>query len=456
MSFYTSISYSFLDKPGLAIKDQSSSQYRVEPDDFHFDIKTWGWVKSFRKSKTCYFAHIHQGDSQDTVQIVLDRKVFSTLPKLPFGSYLELVGRWQILDKDSQSLELLAKQILRVSQDQKDYPLQAKAQSFLFLRDHCHLRARTALFQSIFRLKSAFVQTIHQYYSDSDHCLVQAPTLTKSDCEGAGEVFTVDTQDYFGHPSVLTVSTQLELEALAMGLGKVYSLAPCFRRDPSDTPRHTSEFWMLEAELVGLSYEALIQEIKSLFQRIPQMLSPFHGYLDQICKHTDHDYKRTLTQLAGKYAQLSFHEARSILIDHDKADPLAEIKDLSAEQERFLTDTYFESPVLVTHYPKQTRAFYSKLDPTGEIAYCVDLLLPGLGEALSGGIRQDDFDMLQAEIISRKICQDELKEYLDLRRWGSAPHGGYGFGLDRILMYITGIQSIRDLQAYPRAWRAFF
>ncbi len=455
MSLFIDISYEVLSGPTAHKPQKKSPPFPVQSQDFVHDVITWGWVKSFRKSKTCSFAHIHQGDSHKSLQIILSRKLFAGSLRLAYGSFIQVTGRLQLVETSSKKVELHATQV-KIPTDQTGFPLQPKEQSLLFLRDHCHLRARTALFQSIFRLKSTLFQGLHHYFVDSGYCLVQSPVLTQSDCEGAGEVFTVDSQEFFGQKAMLSVSAQLELEALCLGLGKVYSLAPCFRKDPSDTPRHTCEFWMLEAEISGIGYEHLIQEIQDLFRAIPTMLACATSELQVIGKKTGYDFQNAMDLLQRSYEKISFAEAIQILRDHDKVTDLYQNKDLSADQERFLADIYFKSPIMITHYPKQMRAFYSKLDSSKQIAFCTDLILPGTGEVLSGGIREDNLDLLQTEMASRGMTSQGLEKYLDLRRWGSAPHGGYGVGIDRLMMYLTEMASIRDLQPYPRAWKAFY
>ena len=437
-----------------------------------------GWVRSARGSKAVAFVMINDGSCQENLQIVANQDLsnFAKVSKLLTGTSLTISGTVVKSQGQGQGVEIHATQIEIVGEVAADYPLQKKATSLEFLREIAHLRPRTQLFGAIFRIRNALSWATHKFFHEQGFYWIHTPIITASDCEGAGEMFRVTTldaknpplndkgqvnfkEDYFGSEAHLTVSGQLNVECFCQGLSKVYTFGPTFRAENSNTHRHLSEFWMIEPELAfaGLDDVAdlAISYIKFMLLHV---LDQCKSELSFLAKDENADLVERLTQVANApFHRVTYTEAIEIL---KKAQSTAGGSfefapdwgmDLQTEHERYLTEKHFCGPTIVTDYPRGIKAFYMKQNDDGKTVRAMDILVPGLGEIIGGSQREENYDKLLARIKEMGLDEKDYWWYLDLRRFGTVPHAGFGLGFERMVQYVTGTHNIRDVIAFPRS-----
>ncbi len=440
-----------------------------------------GWVRSVRTSKKFSFIVLNDGSSHSDFQIIADMGIsgYEELKGVLTGSSLEVYGVVKESQGKNQGLELHASKIIVLGLADETYPLQKKSTSVEFLREKAHLRVRTRLFSAIYKIRHQLSMSTHQFFSDRGFIYVHTPILTGIDAEGAGEMFSVTTlnlkdlpklpsgdvdysKDYFQKETSLCVTGQLEAESLAMGLGRVYTFGPTFRSENSNTTRHLSEFWMIEPEMAFFDLEdtAILatEYIKSL---VSDILLKRREELEFVLKWQSEDlldsHIQTLEKLANdEFVKISYTEAISILNNSGKSFefPTEWGCELHTEHERFLTDEHFNLPVIVTDYPKDCKAFYMKMNEDQKTVRAMDILVPGVGEIIGGSQREESLQKLEKRIEDMGMQRDALEWYLDLRRFGTVTHSGFGLGLERILLYITQMGNIRDVIPFPRTPRS--
>lgn len=430
-------------------------------------VELWGWIRTARFSKNVSFISLNDGSSFESLQLVLDKSIDVEESKLLTGSSLRVVGK-VVESSGKQAFELQVQELEVISSADEQFPLQKKRHSQEFLREISHLRPRTNTHLAVGIVKSKLAHAIHSFFQEEGFRYVHSPILTKSDCEGAGETFRVTSQDpskvskfdwkedLFSQEVYLTVSGQLEAEALAMGLGKVYNFAPTFRADPSETTRHAAEFWMIEPEMAFFDLDDLRAFVSKFIKGITKrVLEQCPNEIQFFAKFIEPDLEsRFQTILNEDFEEISYHEAQAILAKSKKN---FEIKpemgnDLATEHEKYLTDEVFKKPVIVYNYPKKIKPFYMRQNDDGETVAALDLLVPQVGEIIGGSQREERFDVLEKAMKSHSL-DDEYQWYLDTRRWGSVPHAGFGLGFERMMMYLTGMKNIKDVLSFPRASR---
>ena len=433
-----------------------------------------GWVKTSRESKNVGFLELNDGSCFNNLQIILDASRFDNfkeLANLSVGSAVIVEGKVVLTPQAKQPLEVHADTVTIEGDCESDYPLQKKRHSLEFLRTIPHLRARSNTFNAVFRIRSEAAYALHSFFNENGFVYVHTPLITGSDCEGAGEMFRVTTldpkdppldengnvdfsKDFFGQETNLTVSGQLEGESMALAFGKIYTFGQTFRAENSNTPRHAAEFWMLEPEMAFADLndymdtaEAMIKYVvKYLLEKCPDELQFFNNFYDK-------ELIDRLSHLANSdFARVSYTEAVEILKQHNDE---FEYKvdwgtDLQTEHERYLTEKIYQKPVFVTDYPKEIKSFYMRINDDGKTVAAADMLVPGVGELIGGSQREERKEILAQRIQECGLNADDYKWYMDLRRYGSAKHAGYGLGFERLIMYVTGIGNIRDVEIYPR------
>lgn len=435
-------------------------------------VTVCGWVRTSRDSKNVAFAELNDGSRLEHVQIVFDKADFKAADKLAamlaLGSAITVTGAVEKGLKDG-AVEIRAKNAELLGGSDTSYPLQKKRHTMEFLRTIPHLRVRTNTFNAVFRVRSELSYAIHEYFHKNGYYYVHSPIITGSDCEGAGEVFKVTTvgfdpsvksedeyyaKDFFGRSAGLTVSGQLEGEVMATALGKIYTFGPTFRAENSNTPRHAAEFWQIEPEVA-------FADINDIIAIATDMIKSIIGHLLEHCKPEleffDARFENGLIAklrhvVDSDFARVDYSDAIEILKKSGKTFvyPVEWGLDLQTEHERYLTDEYFKKPVFVVNYPRKIKSFYMKQNPDGKTVAATDLLVPGVGEIIGCSERENDYDKLLAEITSRGMKLTDYANYLDLRKYGSVPHSGFGLGLERMLMYVTGMSNIRDTVEFPR------
>ena len=428
-------------------------------------VTVCGWVRTSRDSKNMAFIELNDGTSLSHLQIVIDKSKLSDISAfMPGGTALKVVGT-VVKGAVNNAVEVNADEITLLGECPSDYPLQKKRCSLEFLRTIPHLRVRTNTFNAVLRVRSVAAAAIHSFFQQNNYVYIHTPLLTASDCEGAGEVFKVTTigysdkykseeeyyaDDFFGRKAGLSVSGQLEGEVAAMAMGKIYTFGPSFRAEKSNTQRHVAEFWHVEPEIAFAELDDVIEVaeamikfvLKDVLEKCPDELAFFEkGLREKLQKIVDGDFER-----------ITYTKAIELLKDADVEFqyPIEWGSDLATEHERYITEQVYNKPVFVTDYPKEIKSFYMKQNPDGKTVAATDLLVPGVGEIIGGSQREESLDKLLAAMEERGMTQDEYKDYLDLRKFGSVPHGGFGLGFDRIVMYMTGMANIRDVQLYPR------
>ena len=437
------------------------------------DVQISGWVRTIRDSKNFGFIEINDGSFFKNIQVVFDNNLsnFEDIKKLSISSSIIVVGTLVKTENAKQPFEIKAKNIQIVNQADLDYPLQKKKHSFEYLRTISYLRPRTNTFNAVFRVRSVLSYAIHKFFQEKGFVYVHTPIITGSDCEGAGEMFTVTamdmdnpiktedgkvdfSQDFFGKPSHLTVSGQLDVETFAHAFRNVYTFGPTFRAENSNTVKHAAEFWMVEPEIcfadlkdaMDLAEEMIKYIISYVRENAPEEMAFFNQFIDTNL------FERLDNVVNSDFARISYTDAvKELEKVNDKFEfPVSWGTDLQTEHERYLSEKLFGKPVFVTDYPKEIKAFYMKLNPDGKTVAACDLLVPGIGEIIGGSQREDDFDKLSTRIHELGLNEKDYWWYLDLRRYGSCVHSGYGLGFERMMMYLTGMQNIRDVLPFPR------
>ncbi|MCR5693883.1 MAG: asparagine--tRNA ligase [Clostridia bacterium] len=431
-------------------------------------VTVCGWVRTSRDSKNVAFLEINDGTSFKHLQVVIDKENIADFDNaMKLGCSVKVTG--QIVENPNNGVEINATGITVLGESPADYPLQKKRHTLEFLRTMPHLRVRTNTFNAVFRVRSVLASAIHNYFQSRGYVYVNTPIITGSDAEGAGEVFRVTTQgfdhgckteeeyyanDFFGRKAGLSVSGQLEGEVAAMAFGKIYTFGPSFRAENSNTPRHLAEFWHIEPEVAFAELPDIIEIAEDMIKTIiSDVLAKCPDELAFFEKHFEPglvDKLRTI--LSHSFEILEYTKAIEILKQADREFnyPCDWGCDLQTEHERYITEEVFKKPVFVINYPKDIKAFYMKQNPDGKTVAATDLLVPGVGEIIGCSEREADYDKLIAAMNARGMKLDDYKDYLDLRKFGSVPHSGFGLGFERILMYITGMSNIRDICLYPR------
>ena len=437
------------------------------------EVQVGGWIRSIRDSKAFGFIVLNDGTCFDTLQIVYHDTMenFAEVSKLNVGAAIIVKGTLVATPEAKQPFEIQADQVLVEGVSNADYPLQKKRHSFEYLRTISHLRPRTNTFQAVFRVRSLIAYAIHKYFQEQGFVYVHTPLITGSDCEGAGEMFQVTTmdlanvpkkddgtvdfsQDFFGKPTNLTVSGQLNAETYAMAFRNVYTFGPTFRAENSNTTRHAAEFWMIEPEMafadlndnMAVAEGMLKYVIRYVLENAPAEMNFFNQFVDKgLLDRLNH-------VLNSEFGHVTYTEAIKLLEEHnDKFDyKVFWGCDLQTEHERYLTEKIFKRPVFVTDYPKEIKAFYMKLNPDGKTVAAVDCLVPGIGEIIGGSQREDDYEKLLARMNELGLKPEDYGFYLDLRKYGSVRHSGFGLGFERCVMYLTGMGNIRDVVPFPR------
>ena len=436
-------------------------------------VKISGWIKTVRDSKTFGFLEVNDGSFFKNVQVVFDNNLsnFNEICKLTISSSVMITGTFVKTENAKQTFEIHASEVEVVNLADSEYPLQKKRHSFEYLRTVAHLRPRTNTFNAVFRVRSVLAYAIHKFFQERGFVYVHTPLITGSDCEGAGEMFNVNSfdlnnvpkteneevdfsKDFFGKPAHLTVSGQLDVETYAFAFRNVYTFGPTFRAENSNTVKHAAEFWMIEPEIcfadlkddMDLAEDMIKYIIKYVLDNCPEEMEFFNSFIDKTL------LERLDNVLNSEFGRISYTDAIKELEKHNDE---FEFKvswgiDLQTEHERYLSEKVFKKPVFVTDYPQEIKAFYMKQNPDGKTVAATDLLAPGIGEIIGGSQREDDMNVLKEKIAKFGLDEKDYWWYEDLRRYGSAPHSGFGLGFERMIMYITGMQNIRDVIPFPR------
>ena len=416
-----------------------------------------GWVRARRDASGFSFLEINDGSCLGNLQALVEENspAGAALPSARNGAAVAITGALLPSPGRGQRWELRAAELSVLGEaEQSAYPLQKKRHSDEFLRGLAHLRPRTNKYGAALRLRSEAAFALHSFFRGQGFHYVHTPILTGLYCEGAGEMFRVQAGDFFDRPCNLTVSGQLEAEALALALGRVYAFGPTFRAENSNTPRHAAEFWMLEPEAAFFDLEddmRLAEEMLRFTAR--HVLEHCGPELELFSRHLDEGLpERTRRLLEGPYPRISYAEAVQILTSSRRSFsfPARFGADLQTEHERFLAEEYFQGPVLVYDYPKEIKAFYMRANPDGRTVAAMDMLVPRVGELIGGSRREERLDKLEQRLEELGRAKEDYQWYLDLRRFGSAPHAGFGLGFERLLMLLSGISNIRDVTAFPR------
>ena len=437
------------------------------------EVTIGGWVRSNRNSKNFGFIVVNDGTFFEPIQVVYGNGLdnYDEVGKINVGAAIVVRGTLVLTPDAKQPFEIQAAEVTVEGSSTPDYPLQKKRHTFEYLRTISHLRPRTNTFEAVFRVRSLCAYAIHKFFQERDFVYVHTPLITGSDCEGAGEMFQVTTldlnnlpmtedgkvdfsKDFFNKPTNLTVSGQLNGETYAMAFKNIYTFGPTFRAENSNTTRHAAEFWMIEPEIAfaDLEDDMMLAEsmlkyvINYVLENAPEEMAFFNNFVDKGL------LDRLRNVVENDFARVTYTEAIDILSKHnDKFDyKVSWGCDLQTEHERYLTEQIYKRPVFVTDYPKEIKAFYMKLNDDGKTVAAVDCLVPGIGEIIGGSQREDDYDKLLARINELGLSEDDYKFYLDLRKYGSARHAGFGLGFERCVMYLTGMGNIRDVIPFPR------
>lgn len=438
------------------------------------EIEVDGWVKTIRSSNAFGFIELNDGTFFKNIQIVIEKESmpdYDEVCKLKIYSAIKVIGSLKVTPEMKQPFEVKASSVTLLADSEEDYPLQNKRHTFEYLREIAHLRARGNSFAATFRVRSLAAFAIHQFFQEKGFVYVNTPLITASDCEGAGEMFRVTTmdiqhpflteagdidygKDFFGKAAYLTVSGQLQAEAFALAFKNVYTFGPTFRAENSNTARHAAEFWMIEPEIafadlnddMQLAEEMLKYLIRYVLDHAPEEMLFFNSFID----------KELIARLEGvansDFKRITYTEAVQILKDckHPFEYPVEWGSDLQTEHERYLTEEYFKSPVFVTDYPKEIKAFYMRQNDDGKTVAAVDCLVPGIGEIIGGSQREERYMVLFNRMNELGMNTEGMEWYLQLRKYGGVKHAGFGLGFERVIMYLTGMKNIRDVIPFPR------
>ncbi|WP_039857080.1 asparagine--tRNA ligase [Segatella buccae] len=444
--------------------------------DFGKDINVKGWVRSHRSSKAVDFIALNDGSTIKNIQIVVDPSLVDAdlLKSITTGACLSVVGTLVESQGAGQASEIQCKEIEVYGLCPGDYPMQKKGQSFEYMRKYAHLRLRTNTFGAVFRIRHHMAMAIHRYFHEHGFFYFHTPIITASDCEGAGEMFQVTTKnlynlekdeegrikyddDFFGKTTSLTVSGQLEGELGATALGAIYTFGPTFRAENSNTPRHLAEFWMIEPEVAFLEQQGLMDLEEDFIKYcVKWALDNCKDDLEFLNKMID---KSLIARLEGvlkeDFVRLTYTEGIRILEEAVKAgqkfeNPVSWGVDLASEHERYLVEHHFRKPVIMTDYPKDIKAFYMKINEDGRTVQGTDVLFPQIGEIIGGSVREENYDKLMGEVEHRNVPMKDMWWYLDTRKYGTCPHAGFGLGFERLILFVTGMQNIRDVIPFPR------
>ncbi len=442
--------------------------YKIDKSLLNQTVTVCGWVRTARDSKNVAFLELNDGTTLKHLQIVLDKegdKDYSTVMKL--GAAVKVEGT--VVEGRNDTVEINAANVTLLGDCPPEYPLQKKRHTLEYLRTMPHLRGRTNTFNAVFRVRSVLAASLHRFFQNERFVYVNTPLITGSDCEGAGEMFQVTTlgytndyksaedyykDDFFGKRAGLSVSGQLEGEVAAMAFGKIYTFGPSFRAENSNTPRHLAEFWHIEPEVA-------FAELPDVIDLAERMLKSVIGDLLKECpdemKFFDQHFENGLIArledlISHDFGVITYTEAVKLLQESGQefTYPVEWGSDLQTEHERYIAETVFKKAVFVTDYPKEIKSFYMKQNADGKTVAAVDLLVPGVGEIIGGSEREANYDTLVAEMARRGMAEEPYADYLELRKYGSVPHGGFGLGFERLIMYVTGMTNIRDVTLYPR------
>ena len=453
----------------LVLKDL----YKNFKDYENKEVTVEAWVKTVRASKNFGFIEINDGSFFKNVQVVFnsDLSNFAEVSKLTISSSIKVVGTVVVTENAKQPFEIHANTVDIFNLSDNQYPLQKKRHSFEYMRTIAHLRPRSNTFNAVFRVRSVLAYAIHQFFQERGFVYVNTPLITGSDAEGAGEMFNVNSfdlanvpknedgsvdfsKDFFGKPAHLTVSGQLNAETYAMAFRNVYTFGPTFRAEDSNTVKHAAEFWMVEPEIcfadlkddMDLAEDMIKFIFSTVLEKCPEEMEFFNSFIDKTLLDRLHNV------INSDFGRITYTDAIKEL---EKANDEFEFKvswgiDLQTEHERYLCEKVFKKPVFVTDYPKDIKAFYMKQNPDGKTVAAADLLAPGIGEIIGGSQREENYDKLVTRMKELNMPLDEYDWYLDLRKYGSCNHAGFGLGFERAIMYLTGMQNIRDVIPFPR------
>ena len=433
-------------------------------------VTVCGWVRTSRDSKNMAFIELNDGTSLKHLQIVIDKAVISDISEcMKLGTSLKVEGTLVNSAVAVDSVEINAESIEILGECPPEYPLQKKRHTLEYLRTIPHLRVRTNTFNAVFRVRSVVSAAIHEFFQNRNFVYIHTPLITASDCEGAGEMFKVTTigysngykneedynsDDFFGQRAALSVSGQLEGEVAAMAMGKIYTFGPSFRAEKSNTPRHVAEFWHVEPEvafaelpdIIEIAEDLIKYIINAVLEKCPEEMKFFNQHFEKGL------IEKLQNVVSNDFAVMTYTEAIEELLKADRQFqyPVEWGCDLQTEHEKYISEEVCKKPVFLTDYPKEIKSFYMKQNPDGKTVAATDLLVPGVGEIIGCSEREADLDKLLEAMQVRGMTTEEYEHYIALRRFGSVPHSGFGLGLERIILYVTGMQNIRDVILYPR------
>ena len=447
--------------------------YRNKEQYIDKTVKVAGWIRTSRMSKNFGFIELNDGSFFKNMQIVIDEKLenFKEIGKLPISTSLLIEGTLVATQNAKQPVEIQATKIVVEGESDNSYPLQKKRHTVEYLRTIAHLRPRSNLFSAAFRVRSVAAYAIHKFFQDRNFVYAHSPIITGSDCEGAGEMFRITTldlndvpktedgkvdysQDFFGKEANLTVSGQLNAEIMALAFRNVYTFGPTFRAENSYTGRHASEFWMIEPEIafadlednMELAEDMIKYIINYVLENCPEEMEFFNSFVDKGLLERLHKI------VNSEFTRITYTKAIELLLESGQKFeyPVEWGCDLQTEHERYITEQIFNAPVFVTDYPKEIKAFYMRMNEDGKTVRAMDLLVPGVGEIIGGSQREERYDVLLDRIHECGLNEEDYWWYLELRKYGTATHSGFGLGFERIIMYLTGISNIRDVIPFPR------
>lgn len=447
----------------------------LKSEDYDKIVNVKGWVRTRRGSKSVNFIALNDGSTIKNIQVVADVADFDEelLKQITTGACLSVDGKLVKSIGGGQNVEVQATKIEVLGTCGEDFPMQKKGQSFEYMRKYAHLRLRTNTFGAVFRIRHNMAIAIHKYFHEHGFYYFHTPIITASDCEGAGEMFQVTTldlnrtgkdgevaydKDFFGKKTNLTVSGQLEGELGATALGAIYTFGPTFRAENSNTPRHLAEFWMIEPEVAFMDKNELMDLEEDFIKYcVHWALDNCKDDLEFLNKMIDKNLLNTLNSVVNEdFVRLPYTEGIKILEEAVKNGKKFEFPitgwgmDLSSEHERYLVEEHFKRPVIMTDYPSEIKAFYMKKNPDGKTMQGTDVLFPRIGEIIGGSVREEDYKKLVGEINARGMEEETYSWYLDTRKFGSCPHAGFGLGFERLILFVTGMQNIRDVIPFPR------